>query len=83
MLFKGGVGKREAQIYWSMAIPENASPATRTTLKTTRGLLAVNAIGTQLRDLINSGLSRWGLIHGDAVEESRRDLVSKHQIQPE
>ena len=48
------------------------------------GLSAVNAIGTQLRDLINSELIRWRLtVSIEAVAESGRNPVSKHQIQPE
>ena len=48
------------------------------------GLSAVNAIGTQLRDLISSGLTRWRLtVYVDAVADSERNPVSKHQIQPE
>ena len=51
------------------------------------GLSVVNAIGTQLRDPINSGLSRWRLaaldIIMDAAAEIGRNPVSKHQIQPE
>ena len=49
------------------------------------GVSAVNAIGTPLRDLIDSGLARWRLtvcMDYDAVEESERDPVSKHQIRP-
>ena len=43
------------------------------------GLLAVNAIGTQLRDPINSGLTRWRLnLYEDAVVGSERNLVSEH-----
>ena len=45
----------------------------------------MNAIGTQLRDPIYSGLTRW---HGskkyvDAAAEIGRNPVIKHQIQPE
>ena len=51
------------------------------------GLSVVNAIGTQLRDPINSGLSRWRLaaldIIMDAAAEIGRNPVNKHQIQPE
>ena len=47
----------------------------------------MNAIGTQLRDPINSGLTRWrmAVIHElmDAAAELERNPVSKHQIQPE
>ena len=51
------------------------------------GLSAVNAIGTQLRDPINAGLTRWRLvvlnITMDAAAEVGRSPVCKHQIQPE
>ena len=40
----------------------------------------MNAVGTQLRDPINSGLTRWRM---DAAAELGRNLVSKHLIQPE
>ena len=45
----------------------------------------MNAIGTQLRDPINSGLTRWayGGFIMDAAAELGRNPVSKHQIQPE
>ena len=42
---------------------------------------AVNTIDTQLRDPINSGLARWRLaVKMEAVAESGRNPVSKHQI---
>ena len=44
----------------------------------------MNAIGTQLRDPINSGPTRWRMaVSLDAAEELGRNPVSKHQIQPE
>ena len=48
----------------------------------------MNAIGTQLRDLINSGLTRWRMVvlkkkTVDAATEIGRNPVSKHQIKPE
>ena len=47
----------------------------------------MNAIGTQLRDPINSGLTQWRLavfnIIMDAAAEIGRNPVCKHQIQPE
>ena len=47
----------------------------------------MNVIGTQLRDPINSGLTRWRMAvlnkEMDAAAELGRDAVSKHQIQPE
>ena len=50
-------------------------------------LSAVNAIGAQLRDPINSGLTQWRLavlnIMMDAAAEIGRNPVCKHQIQPE
>ena len=47
----------------------------------------MNAIGTQLRDSINSGLTRWRVavineLMDDAAEIGRNP-ASKHQIQPE
>ena len=51
------------------------------------GLSGVNAIGAQLRDPINSGLTQWRLavfnIIMDAAAEIGRNPVCKHQIQPE
>ena len=51
------------------------------------GLSAVNAIGAQLRDPINSGLIQWRLavlnIIMDAAAEIGRNPECKHQIQPE
>ena len=51
------------------------------------GPSAVNATGTQLPDLINSGLARWRMVvlinkQLDAAAESVRNPMSKHQIQP-
>ena len=45
----------------------------------------MNAIGTQLRDPINSGLTRWRMAVSlmDAAAELGRNPVSKHQIQLE
>ena len=44
----------------------------------------MNAIGTQLRDPINLGLTRWRMaVLLDAAAELGRNPVSKHQIQPE
>ena len=41
----------------------------------------MKAIGTQLRDPINSGLTRWRLtVCVDAVAESGRTSLSKHHI---
>ena len=46
-----------------------------------------NAIGTQLRDPINSGLTQWRLvvlyIIMDAAAEIGSNPVCKHQVQPE
>ena len=52
------------------------------------GLSAANAIRTQLRDPINSELTRWCmavfiLINGRRRAELGRNLLSKHKIQPE
>ena len=50
------------------------------------GLSAVNAIGTHLRDPIDSGLTRWRMAvlnkQMDVTAELGRNPVSKHQIQP-
>ena len=47
----------------------------------------MNAIGTQLRDPINSGLTRWRMAvsnkYMDAAAELGGSPVSKHDIQPE
>ena len=47
----------------------------------------MNAIGAQLREPINSGLTQWRLavlnIILDAAAEIGRNPVCKHQIQPE
>ena len=46
----------------------------------------MNDIGTQLRDSINSGLTRWRMavsINEDAATKLGRNPVSKHQIQSE
>ena len=45
----------------------------------------MNAIGTQLREPINSGLTRWRMAVScmDATAELGRNPVSKSQIQPE
>ena len=48
----------------------------------------MNAIDTQLRDPINSGLTRWRMevineYYMDAAAELGRNPVSMHQIQPE
>ena len=39
----------------------------------------MNVIGTQLRDPMNLGLTRWRM---DAAAEFGRNPVSEHQIQP-
>ena len=48
----------------------------------------MNAVGTQLRDPINSGLTRWRLavlniIMDAAAEIGRNSVLCKHQIQRE
>ena len=44
----------------------------------------MNAIGTQSRDPINSGVTRWRMaVSLDAAGELGRNPVSKHQIQSE
>ena len=51
------------------------------------GLSAVNTIGTQLRDPINSGQIRWRMavlnLYMNAAAELGRNPVSKHQVQIE
>ena len=44
----------------------------------------MNAIGTQLRDPINAGLTRWRMVVSemDAAAELGRNPANKHQIQP-
>ena len=82
--------EREAYINWSMVTCKKATLA-RNYLEVywpcAGGLSAVNAIGTQLRDLINSRLTRWCLavlnIIMDAAAEIGRNPVCKHQIQSE
>ena len=74
-----------------MVIPEMAASVSGTPLRTTGPVPAdsrqVNAIDTQLRDPINSGLNRWRMAvlnkKMDAAAELGRNPVSKHQIQPE
>ena len=45
----------------------------------------MNVIGTQLRDPINLGLTRWRMAVSkmDAAAELGRNPLSKHHIQPE
>ena len=44
----------------------------------------MNAIGTQLRDPIDLGLTRWRMaVLNNKAELGRNPVVSKHQIQPE
>ena len=64
---------------WS--VPEIAAPVTNyleNYWPCASALSAVNAIGTQLYDLINSILTRWrSTIEMDAVAESGRDPASQ------
>ena len=86
----GCMWESEAYINWSIVTCKNAT-FVRNYLKVywpcAGGLSAVNAIGTQLRDPIKSGLTRWRLavlnIIMDAAAEIGRNPVCKHQIQPE
>ena len=83
------VWEREAYINWPMVTAKTT--LVRNYLEVywpcAGGLSVVNAIGTQLRDPINSGLTRWRLaalnIIMDAAAEIGRNPVSKHQIQHE
>ena len=53
-----GCGKREARINWSMVTCQGSNRYWNH-LPCAGGLSAVNAIGTQMRDSINSGLTQW------------------------
>ena len=80
-----GSGKREAPKKWSKGITCKGSTRYRNYLEDywpcAGGLSAVNAIGTHLLDPINSWLTRWRLmVYEDAVGESERNPMSKHQI---
>ena len=83
-----GVGKRGAYYLVHGDLPRQHSLGT--TLMFTGPAPAdsrQNARGTQLRDPINSGLTRWRMVilnkEKDATTELGRNPVSKHQIQPE
>ena len=60
-----GVGKERRTLIGQWR-PAKAAPCTGTTLRTTGPVPAarsiVNAIGTQLRDSINSELTRWRMV---------------------
>ena len=79
--------EREAHKYWLVHDDLPRQHSFETTLRFTGGLSAVNVIGTQLRDPINSRLTRWHMAvlnkKMDAAAELGRNPVSKHQIQPE
>ena len=88
--YKCGCGKKEAHKNRSMIICKGSTRYWNH-LEDFRNCTgehsAVNAHGTQLRDLISSGLTRWrftvySMYDVNAVEESGRDPVSKHRIQP-
>ena len=83
-----GCGKRKARKNWSMVISEKGSTRYWNYIEdywpSAGWLSAVNAIGTRLRDLINSGLTRWRLAaYVDTVAESGRNDTCKHRNQPE
>ena len=86
-LHTNSVWEREAHKYWLVHDDLPRQHSFETTLRFTGGLSAVNVIGTQLRDPINSGLTRWRMAvlntKMDAAAELGRNPVSKHQIQPE
>ena len=66
-----GCGEREAHQNGSMVIPEKAALVIRTTLRTTD---PVPSLGRHLRNLTNSGLTRWHGLDGrrrGKREESR------------
>ena len=77
-----GVGKKKHR---PMVIHEKAAPVAGTTFEVywpyAGGLSAVNAIGTQLRDSVNSGLTRWrkSVLNKqmDAAAERGRNPVRK------
>ena len=84
------VWEREAHINWSLMTCQGSTcywNYFKVYWPCSGGLSAVNAIGTQLRDPINSGLARWRMVVlnklMDAAAELGRNIVSKHQIQPE
>ena len=56
-----GVGKRQAHINWAMVTCQGSTRLKHLEVYSpcAGGPSAVNAIGTQLRDPINSGLTRW------------------------
>ena len=70
----------------NICFPENAAPVSRTTLRTTgplyRWTLGSERHRSQLRDPMNSGLTRWRLtIWMAAVPESGKERNPKYQIQ--
>ena len=86
------VWEREAHINWSMVTCQGSTRywnCLEVYWPCAGGLSAVNVIGTQLRDPINSGLTRWRMAvlnksMNAAAELERNPVVSKHQkIQPE
>ena len=83
------VWEREAHINWSMVTYQGStrSELLRGFWPCAGGLSAVNAIGTQLRGPINSGLARWCMAvlntYMGAAAELGRNPVSKHHFQPE
>ena len=55
---KSGCGKREAEINWSMVIPEKA-PVTRTTLRTT-GPMPADSLGSERHRYANASSDKLG-----------------------
>ena len=82
-----GVGKRGVYelVHGDLPSQHSFGITLRFYLPCAGGLSAVNAIGTHLRDPINSGLTRWRMAVSklNAAAELGRNPVSKHQIQPE
>ena len=79
-------GKREARKNGSMMIGCKGSTRYSNYLEDywpcAGGLSVGNAIGTQMRGAINSGLTQWRLtVYIDAVAESGRNPMNTHQIQ--
>ena len=86
------VWEREAHIDWSMVTCQGSTRFLNyreVYWPCAGGLSAVNAMGTQLRDPINSGLTRWRMavlnkyMEDAAAEFGRNPVASKHRILPE
>ena len=84
-----GVGKDgRTVIDWSMGLPEQEAPVYRATFENCwpcAGRFSVaNAIGTQLRGLINSALARWRMtVLMETVAESGKGGVESRKYAPD